>query len=86
MTCKRIARLLSDQREHELSFPHRQALRLHLLWCVFCRRLARQLDMIDSLSQTLGAVPGVGDDPAFEVTLSPSAKSRLKKILTERIS
>lgn len=86
MTCKRIARLLSEQRDHELSFGRRLAIRLHLSWCVFCRRLAHQLDLIDSLSQALGAVPAVGEAPAFEVTLSTSAKSRMKKLLIERNS
>jgi hypothetical protein len=86
MTCKRIAQLLSERQDHELSFGRRLMLRLHLSWCVFCRRLARQLDSIHAISRALGAVTAEGEDPGFEVSLSPVAKTRIKRLLAERNS
>lgn len=86
MTCKRIAKLLSERQDHELRFSRRLAVRLHLSWCMFCRRLARQLDFIHGLSQAIGNSAEIGDDRAFEETLSADAKTRIKKTLARKNS
>ena len=84
MTCKRIAKLLSEQQDHELSFSRRLAIRVHLSWCMFCRRLARQLEFIHGVSQAIGSSAEIGDDRAFEATLSAEAKTRIKKTLAQK--
>jgi hypothetical protein len=84
MTCKRIAKLLSEQQDHGLSFPRRLAIRVHLALCVFCRRLARQLEIIRGLSQMIGGagdVSMIDDGLVFDAALSSDAKSRMKKML-----
>ena len=86
MTCKRIAKLLSERQDHELSFGRRLAIRLHLTWCMFCRRLDRQLDFIHGLSRAIGTSAEIGDDRAFEATLSAEAKTRIKKTLARKNS
>jgi uncharacterized membrane protein len=85
MTCKRIAKLLSEQQEHPLSFWRRAAIRIHLSWCVFCRRLASQLEFIHGVSRAIGSSIET-DAPAFDAVLSPEAKTRIKQDLARRIS
>ena len=86
MTCKRIAKLLSERQDHPLSFWRRLAIRVHLSWCVFCRRLARQLEFIHGLSQTVGSSVEIDGAKAFDASLSPEAKTRIKKDLSRRLS
>jgi len=86
MTCKRIAKLLSEQQDHPLSFWRKTAIRVHLTWCVFCRRLASHLEFIHGLSQAIGSSVEIDGAPAFDARLSPEAKTRIKKDLAGRIS
>ncbi len=84
MTCKQIAKLLSEGREHELPLAQRLMIRIHLWLCIFCRRLARQLAFIHRFSQAAGdAAEGslISDGDVFDVTLPGEARSRMKKIL-----
>jgi len=84
MTCKGIARLLSERQDHRLSFPACLAVRVHVFLCVFCRRFKRQLEIISQLSRAIG---GVGDGSPcedrriLEARLSSDAKSRMRKAL-----
>lgn len=86
MTCKRIAKLLSEQQDHPLSFWRRLAIRVHLSWCVFCRRLASQLEFLHGLSLAVGSFVEIDGAPAFDPGLSPEAKTRIKNDLDRRIS
>jgi hypothetical protein len=86
MTCKRIAKLLSEQQDHPLSFWRRLAIRLHLTWCVFCRRLASQLEFIHGLSEAIGNPAEVDDGSVFDATLPAETKNRIRGIISRRIS
>jgi hypothetical protein len=89
MTCKRIAKLLSERQDHELPWTRRLAIRMHLAICLFCRRLEQQLETIRRLSQMIGGVGDVSlieEGRAFDVTLPADAKSRMKKMLSRRNS
>ena len=86
MTCKRIAKLLSEQQDHPLSFWRRTAIRAHLFLCVFCRRLASQFEFMHGLSQTIGSSIEIDGATAFDADLSPEAKTRIKNDLARRIS
>ena len=84
MTCKEIAKLLSEQRDHGLPWYRRVMIRVHLGMCVFCRRLEKHLQLIHSLSEAAGKT---GADAPFEkestyaAALSPEAKNRIKNAL-----
>lgn len=87
MTCKQIARLLSEGRERELSWAQRLMIRVHLAMCVSCRRLARQMEFIRGFSQTAGDVAMgslVSDGVVFDVTLPGEARSRMKRTLAHK--
>lgn len=78
MTCKRIAKLLSEQLDRELPLSRRIAIRIHLSWCVFCRRLARHLVLIHGVCEKAGEA---GDSILADAALSPESKERMKKML-----
>jgi hypothetical protein len=83
MTCKRIAKLLSEQQDHELSFSRRLAIHIHLFWCVFCRRLARHLEILRGVSRIAGGVPMAEDTEALGVALPADAKARMREMLAQ---
>lgn len=81
MTCKRIAKLLSEQQDHELPFSRRIAIRIHLTWCIFCRRLASHLVLIRGFSRAAGDASAVAEATALDAVLPPDAKARIKRLL-----
>ncbi|MDO5059914.1 MAG: zf-HC2 domain-containing protein, partial [Neisseria sp.] len=46
LKCKEACSLLSQSQDRPLTFRERITLRLHLLFCVHCRRYRKQLDVI----------------------------------------
>lgn len=84
MTCKRIAKLLSEQQDHELPFSRRLAIRLHLSWCIFCRRLARHLEDIRVFSHAAGEPSAVAELGMLDAALPPPAKDRMRKLLASK--
>ena len=46
ITCKNAARLLTSGEFHALGWWKRTELRMHLLFCKHCSRLARQLEQM----------------------------------------
>lgn len=87
MTCKQIARLISEGRERELPLTRRLMIRVHLAMCIFCRRLQSQLEFIHGLSQAVAeGVDGslIDDEGVFEATLPADARTRIKKILSHK--
>ncbi len=84
MTCKRIAKLLSEQQDRELSFPRRLVIHLHLFLCVFCRRLVRHLEVLRRVSQAVGEVSILDEMGGLDAALSPDAKHRLRKIVAQK--
>ncbi len=87
MRCKEIAKLLSEQRDHELTLAQRLMMKFHLSMCVFCRRLASQLKFMERLTEKMGSAadesPIVRRD-IFGATLSQDAKTRMKNTLSGR--
>jgi hypothetical protein len=84
MTCKRIAKLLSELQDRDLPFSRRLAIRLHLSWCIFCRRLATHLEILRQVSREIGLAAATDDLAGLDATLSPDAKDRMKKTLAEK--
>jgi hypothetical protein len=84
MTCKRIAKLLSERQDHRLSLWRRVAVSVHLSWCIFCRRLARHLDHIRAFSEAAGEPSAVADVGILDTTLPQAVKDRIKKLLASK--
>lgn len=86
MTCKKIAKLLSEAQDRELPTSKRIMIAIHLKLCVFCRRLEHHLGLIHTLSEAVGDTePGSPLDTGsvFPAALSPEAKSRIKQALAQ---
>ena len=86
MTCKEIAKLLSEQQDRGLPWSRRVMIRVHLAMCVFCRRLENHLRFIHNLSEAAGGT-GAGSplesEDVYPAALSPEAKARIKNTLAQ---
>ena len=60
LTCKEVARILSDGLDADMSPPQRARLRLHLVVCEACRNVEQQFDLIRRLMRR--AEPTEHDD------------------------
>lgn len=81
MSCKEASRLVSEMRDHPLSFRKRVGLRLHLALCRVCSAYKKQLDMLGKLSRAAGElVMSRTDGPQ----LSEDARARIKHKLAGR--
>ena len=83
LTCKEVAHLASQALDAPLTRRQRWALRLHLMYCVLCRRFVRNLHF---LSQALRRAR----DDNFERfsaggTLSEQARERIRRMLRDKI-
>ncbi len=79
LTCKDASRLASEKLDRALSLRERLSLRMHLWMCVNCHRFERQIGMIRKLLHQ-------PVDPSYETEkeLSPEARERIRKALSER--
>ncbi len=81
-TCKEVARLTSEGRDHPLPMGMRLRLGLHRSFCQWCARYAKQLDLVHKASHLLPehfentGSPALGDD----------AKARMKRALQREAS
>jgi hypothetical protein len=86
MTCKKIAKLLSEQQDHGLPISKRIMIRVHLALCIFCRRLEHHLRIIHRLSEAAGDTErgsALDIGTVFPAVLSPEAKTRIKQTLAQ---
>ncbi len=87
MRCKEIAKLLSEEKDHELTLSQKLMMKFHLSICIFCRRMASQLKFIERVTERIGGNADespVAHPEIFSASLSPSAKTRMKNILAGR--
>ncbi len=78
-SCKDIAELISQSMDHRLPLRKRLSIRLHLSLCGLCRRYEKQLHLLRHGFCRYA-------DPDLNLTekfLSPEAKARLEKVLTD---
>ena len=81
LNCRHITRLISQSMDARLTWPRRVAVRIHLLYCVWCRRYAAQLQILRRASRELAA--GTLRAPAQE--LSGEAKQQMVARLREAL-
>jgi len=55
LNCRQATRLVSKSMDTKLSWPNRFWMRLHLLYCVWCRRYAAQLQFLRRAARNLPA-------------------------------
>lgn len=62
LTCKEVARILSDGLDAEMPAPQRARLRLHLVVCEACRNVEQQFDLLRRLVRRSGPDERIDDD------------------------
>ncbi len=75
--CREVVRLVSEGMDRPLPPLTRLRLRMHYLWCCYCRRYASQLH---SIRQTARAFPDRADAASL-AKLSPEARQKIKDAL-----
>jgi predicted anti-sigma-YlaC factor YlaD len=80
LPCDEIAKLVSTSLDGELAWPHRFAIRSHLLYCKACRRYRRQILLLRRTLQALGADVDPTKVPPG-LSLTPEARERIRRSL-----
>ncbi|SPE50871.1 conserved hypothetical protein [Verrucomicrobia bacterium] len=81
LNCRDVSRLISQSMDARLPWRHRLAVRLHLLYCVWCRRYAAQLQFLRRAMQKMAATPEFAEDQK----LSSEAKARMRGRLQQAL-
>ena len=79
LNCREATRLISQSMDAKLPWPRRLAMRVHLLYCVWCRRYAAQLQFLRKA--TRGLPPEALD--ALPQKLSMEQKKQMRARLQE---
>jgi predicted anti-sigma-YlaC factor YlaD len=64
LTCKEVARILSDGLDAEMAPTERARLRVHMVICEACRNVEQQFDLLRRLVRKSGPGTDSGDDDA----------------------
>ena len=78
-TCKEVARLTSEGRDHPLPLGLRLRLGLHRTFCQWCARYAKQLDLLHEAGHLFPEHVDQIDGPP----LDSDAKARMKQALRD---
>ena len=81
LNCRQVTRLVSQGLDAKLSWPQRLGVRLHLLYCVWCRRYAAQLRILRKAGKQLASE--MLETPVEK--LSDAAKDQLRARLRQAL-
>ena len=79
LNCRHVTRLVSQAMDARLPWHQRLAVRIHLLYCVWCRRYATQLHFLRRATKELAV------EPAETAQLSGSAREAMHRRLQEAL-
>jgi hypothetical protein len=80
LSCKDVARLVSEALERDLGLRQRWAMGFHLLLCSHCARFRRQLRLLGDMARRFAEADLDTVLPA-DVVLSSEARERIKRDL-----
>lgn len=80
LSCKEVARLISESLDRKLAWHERVQLRIHLLLCSSCSSFRKQMQFLRRAARSC-AVAGKDVAPASSPGLSTNGKERLKQAL-----
>jgi len=76
LNCRQVTRLVSKSMDGRLRWHQRLAVRIHFLYCVWCRRYAGQIQLLRKAARGLGHETEVSPSK-----LSEDAKEKIQKRL-----
>ena len=79
LNCRQVTRLVSQSMDARLPWYQRFAVRLHLLYCVWCRRYAAQVQFLRKAGK------GLATANAAPLKLSEEAKEQMSRRLEEAL-
>ena len=81
LNCRQVTRMVSQSMDAKLPWYQRLGVRLHLLYCVWCRRYASQLQFLRTAAQQLPS----GLDAVPPHGLSSKAKDQIRIRMQEAL-
>lgn len=85
ISCQAASRLMSESLDSPLPFRRRMSLKMHLLMCHLCRRVARQGRALNEVICGFARKTGMnGEDPAGLGDLSSEARERIEQALKDQ--
>jgi predicted anti-sigma-YlaC factor YlaD len=63
LTCREVARILSEGLDEEMTAAERARLRVHMVICDACRNVEQQFDLLRRLVRKSGPSAGDDDEP-----------------------
>jgi hypothetical protein len=82
LNCRQVTRLVSQAMDAKLPWHHRVAVRIHLLYCVWCRRYASQIQFLRKATRELAG----GTNQAGAEKLSSDAREQIRQRLVEALN
>jgi hypothetical protein len=79
ITCQQATLLMEKRHDHALQLPQRAGLWLHLRYCPYCSRYARQTVMVAQLARQAAVHSHSG------LTLPHASKERMRQRLVEAL-
>lgn len=86
LTCKDIARLVSDDLDRKLPLRQKMRVRLHLMMCGACSTYRRQVAQLHQLFCQRFREPTDADEAPAELRCPEDAKKRMTRWLSQRLS
>ena len=83
LNCRQITRLISQSMDARLPWYRRLAIRLHLLYCLGCRRYSAQLEFLRWASRGLAPVTQKAPAPKLSRETKQEMVTRLQEALKE---
>jgi len=81
LNCRQVTRLVSQSLDAKLSWHQRLAMRVHLLYCVWCRRYATQVQFLRKATRELAAEAIDISAPKLSVGAKVQMRKRLQAAL-----
>ena len=81
LNCRHVTRLVSQSMDVKLPWHQRIAVRIHLLYCVWCRRYAAQIRFLRQAAKEIAA----GVATSATAKLSVEAKEQMRQRVHEAL-
>lgn len=80
LSCKNVCHIASESLDRTLSVRERLAVKLHLLMCSACQRVATQMELLRTVARHIRSAEDAEPD-SEQGTLSTEARARIRERL-----